>query len=120
LFTDMDDMKMINDQYGHDLGDEALKASAAILTECCDPEDFIMRYGGDEFIIIDTGRLHNLDDRILAAADEYNRTSGMPYDLGFSVGVLRTDAQERLPLDDCIKKADSRMYKVKQKRKAGR
>ena len=116
----MDDMKAINDRYGHETGDSALKVSARILQRVCSSDAFIMRYGGDEFIIIDTGRLHNLDDRILAAADEYNRTSGMPYDLGFSVGVLRTDAQERLPLDDCIKKADSRMYKVKQKRKAGR
>ena len=57
---------------------------------------------------------------ILKAADEYNSTSGMPFSLGFSVGVMRTDALERLPMDDCIKKADSRMYKVKQKRKAGR
>ena len=79
-----------------------------------------MRYGGDEFIIIDTGRIRRLNDMILEAANEYNRSSGMPFSLGFSIGVTRTDAQERLPMDDCIQKADSRMYKVKQKRKAGR
>lgn len=120
LFIDMDDMKSINDRYGHEAGDLALKASARLLQRTCSADAFIMRYGGDEFIIIDTGRIRRLDEMILEAADEYNRTSGMPFSLGFSVGVMRTDSQERLPLDDCIREADSRMYKIKQKRKAGR
>lgn len=120
LFIDMDDMKSINDRYGHEAGDMALKASARLLQRTCSADAFIMRYGGDEFIIIDTGRIRRLDEMILEAADEYNRTSGMPFSLGFSVGVMRTDSQERLPLDDCIREADSRMYKIKQKRKAGR
>ncbi len=120
LFIDMDDMKSINDRYGHEAGDMALKASARLLQRTCSADAFIMRYGGDEFIIIDTGRIRRLDEMILEAADEYNRTSGMPFSLGFSVGVMRTDSQERLPMDDCIREADSRMYKIKQKRKAGR
>ena len=120
LFIDMDDMKSINDRYGHEAGDMALKASARLLQRTCSADAFIMRYGGDEFIIIDTGRIRRLDKMILEAADEYNRTAGMPFSLGFSVGVMRTDSQKRLPMDDCIREADSRMYKIKQKRKAGR
>ena len=120
LFIDMDDMKVINDKYGHEAGDVALKASARILQRTCSADAFIMRYGGDEFIIIDTGRVRHLDNMILEAANEYNRSSGMPFALGFSIGVTQTDTKERLPMDDCIKKADSRMYTVKQKRKAGR
>ena len=118
LFIDMDDMKSINDLYGHETGDAALKVSARILQRTCSADAFIMRYGGDEFIIIDTGRTRHLDDQILAAAEEYNRTSGMPFTLGFSVGVIRVSAEDQLLLDDCIKEADSLMYKVKQKRKA--
>ena len=118
LFIDMDDMKSINDRYGHEAGDAALKISSRILQRTCSADAFIMRYGGDEFIIIDSGRVRHLDDRILEAADEYNRTSGMPFTLGFSIGTARTDANERMPVDDCIKAADSLMYKVKQKRKA--
>lgn len=120
LFIDMDDMKSINDKFGHETGDAALKVSARILQRVCSEDAFIMRYGGDEFIIIDTGRNRRLSNGILSAADEYNRTSGMPFTLGFSIGTVRTDDLKRLPMDDCIKKADSRMYKVKQKRKAGR
>ena len=120
LFIDMDDMKSINDRFGHETGDAALKISARILQRTCSDDAFIMRYGGDEFIIIDTGRNKRLSDGILAAVDEYNRTSGMPFSLGFSIGTVRTDDLKRLPMDDCIKEADSRMYKIKQKRKAGR
>lgn len=120
LFIDMDDMKSINDKFGHETGDAALKVSARILQRVCSEDAFIMRYGGDEFIIIDTGRNRRLSNGILSAADEYNHTSGMPFTLGFSIGTVRTDDLKRLPMDDCIKKADSRMYKVKQKRKAGR
>lgn len=120
LFIDMDDMKSINDRFGHETGDAALKISARILQRTCSDDAFIMRYGGDEFIIIDTGRNKRLRDGILAAVDEYNRTSGMPFSLGFSIGVVQTDDLKRLPMDDCIKEADSRMYKTKQKRKAGR
>ena len=120
LFTDMDDMKTINDQHGHNLGDEALKASAAILTECCGPEDFIMRYGGDEFVVIAEIGEEDLAERILAEADEYNETSGMPFTLGFSIGTVRTTEKERKTMDDCIKEADAIMYGVKTERKAGR
>ena len=118
LFIDMDDMKSINDRFGHETGDAALKISARILQRTCSSDAFIMRYGGDEFIIVDTGNIRRLDHRILEAADEYNRSSGMPFTLGFSIGVCRTSAEKRLPLDECVKAADSAMYKVKQKRKA--
>ncbi len=120
LFTDMDDMKLVNDLYGHNAGDEALKASAWILSECCDPEDVIIRYGGDEFVIIAQWDEKDLKKRILAAADEYNRSSGMPFQLGFSIGTCSAEASEGKTMDDCIKVADAQMYEVKTERKAGR
>ena len=120
LFTDMDDMKLINDKYGHDAGDEALKASAAILTECCDPEDFIMRYGGDEFVVIAGIEEEDLKDRILEEAEEYNESSGMQFALNFSIGTVAATEQDRKTMDDCIKEADAIMYGIKTERKAGR
>ena len=118
LFVDMDDTKSINDNYGHESGDTALKTSARILQRTCSSDAFVMRFGGDEFIIIDTGRTRRLDNRIMAAAEEYNRTSGMPFTLSFSIGAVRTDTAERLSMDDCIHKADVLMYRNKQKKKA--
>ncbi len=120
LFTDMDDMKLINDLYGHNMGDEELKASARIISECCDAEAFIMRYGGDEFVAITSLGDEDLKERILAEAEEYNNTSGMPYKLKFSIGIARADENERYTLDACIQKADELMYMEKARRKTGR
>ena len=62
----------------------------------------------------------DLKKRILAAADEYNGSSGMPFQLGFSIGTCSAEASEGKTMDDCIKVADARMYEVKTERKAGR
>ena len=117
LFIDMDNMKSINDIYGHETGDAALKFSARLLQRTCSDGAFIMRYGGDEFIIIDTGKVRHLDKLIEAAAEEYNRSSGMPYTLSFSIGTARTDTEQGLSLEDCIHEADSIMYRIKQRKK---
>ncbi len=120
LFTDMDDMKVINDEYGHDAGDTALKAVAQILNENCDEDDFIMRYGGDEFVVIAGGDKPDLDDQILASADKYNNVSGKPFRLGLSIGCVLSKRQDKRPLDDCVREADILMYETKTARKVGR
>ena len=120
LFIDLDNMKTINDKYGHEMGDQALKDTAGLLQAVCSEKAFIMRYGGDEFILIDTGRDEGLPEKIQAAIKEHNRTAGRPYALGLSLGVIRSDAAERRPIDDCIKAADSLMYEIKEKKKTGR
>lgn len=118
LFIDMDDMKTINDRYGHEMGDAALKLTTRILRETCSPKAFIMRYGGDEFIIIDSGRHERLPEALQEAAFRSSRASSMPFVLSFSIGVVLSDAAERRPINDCIKAADSLMYGIKQKKKA--
>ena len=113
-------MKAINDKHGHEIGDQALKDTAGLLQASCSENAFIMRYGGDEFILIDSGRNEDLPEKIQAAFKEHNRTVGRPYELGLSLGVIKSDAAERRPIDDCIKAADSLMYEIKEKKKAGR
>ena len=120
VFIDLDGMKFINDRYGHEMGDRALKEAAEILKTACSPEAFIMRYGGDEFILIDSGRDENLPGKIHAAVKAFNQSSGMPWKLGLSLGVIRSDAAERRPVADCIRAADSMMYQAKENKKAGR
>ena len=120
IFSDMDDMKEINDQYGHDMGDEALKAVSRILQQCCGPEDFLMRYGGDEFVIIAGGKDEKLAEKIMTAAENYNQTSSHPFTLGISAGAYRTEKGKNETLDQCVTRADERMYEVKTARKAGR
>ena len=120
LFTDLDDMKVINDKYGHDAGDAALKAVAEILRSNCDEDDFIMRYGGDEFVVIAGGDQPDLREHILASADEYNASSGMPFTVGMSIGVVISEKKDRRSLDDCVREADALMYDIKTARKVGR
>ena len=118
LFIDMDDMKSINDRFGHEAGDAALKVTARLLQDVCSPEAFIMRYGGDEFIIIDSGLNDDLHTDILKAAEQYNTSSGMPFTLGFSIGVIASDVTARRNVDDCIREADQLMYNEKQQKKS--
>ena len=120
LFIDLDNMKTINDKFGHETGDKALKDTADLLRSACSEGAFIMRYGGDEFILIDTGRDECLPEKIQAAVKDYNKVSNMPYELGLSLGVIRSDAAERRPIDDCIKAADSLMYEIKDRKKTTR
>ena len=120
LFTDLDEMKMINDKYGHDAGDAALKAVSRILRDNCSEDDFIMRYGGDEFVVIAGGDRPDLKERILAAADAYNASSGMPFTLDFSIGTVLARKNQKRPLDECVREADALMYEIKTERKVGR
>ena len=120
LFTDLDDMKDINDKWGHEAGDTALRAVAQILRDSCGEESFIMRYGGDEFVVIAPGPAADLKTRILEAADRWNESSGKPFRIGMSIGRVFASRKEQCSLDECIRGADSLMYRNKQKKKAAR
>ena len=120
LFTDMDEMKQINDTWGHEAGDAALQAVARILRENCGEEAFIMRYGGDEFVMIAVGTDTGLKERILASAEKWNESSGMPFRLGMSIGRVHATKKTKRSLEECIKEADSQMYEIKTERKVGR
>lgn len=120
LFIDMDDMKGINDRWGHDSGDAALTATARVLQEVCMPGDFIMRYGGDEFMVIASGSEPNLDQVIQRALAEDPVIAGLPFRLGLSIGVITATQENSRTLDECLKIADTLMYEMKSKRKAAR
>ena len=52
VFVDLDEFKQVNDRYGHAVGDLVLRRLAAVLRLCCREEDVLIRYGGDEFLIL--------------------------------------------------------------------
>ena len=119
LFIDRDDMKCVNDRYGHEMGDAAIRTAARALEIACEPRDFIMRYGGDEFLVIASRRETGLEEAIQRAAETAGGEAGLPFDLALSVGVVRAYASERRPLDSCVQAADTLMYDNKNRRKAG-
>jgi len=71
LMADIDHFKMINDTHGHDVGDEALRVIATTMQECVRDSDMIIRYGGEEFIIL----LYNCDRDYLETIAENIRIS---------------------------------------------
>ena len=118
LFADMDDMKLINDQYGHDVGDEALKRMATILRQVCGEEAFIMRYGGDEFVIITSGHDAGLAAQIEREVAASNENSETPYTLSVTAGAVFSCPEDQKTLEDCVKDADKLMYAIKNQKKS--
>ena len=113
LFIDMDDMKGINDRFGHEYGDAAICATADILKAIAGPGDFLMRYGGDEFLLIAASRGNDLAGEIRSAVEDYNRKSDNPFVLSLSIGVIQSMDHDEHMLDKLVQAADSEMYKNK-------
>ncbi len=112
LFFDLDDFKQINDQQGHAAGDACLKVFANALRDSFRPDDHVIRYGGDEFLVVANGL-----DTVAAQArvDEVRtrmqRAGGGELACKFSVGIaeLAPGGQPEAALE----LADAQMYKAK-------
>lgn len=119
----MDGLKLINDTYGHEMGDIAIKAEAAILRSSFRTSDIVGRLGGDEFAIVSPGLSVNNFQRIQKSiydkCDEYNRTSGHPFTLSISIGYADFN-QENYYLYDILSKADVLLYEEKKNKKNSR
>lgn len=91
IMVDINSFKEINDTYGHLVGDNAIREAAEIIKNAVDANSLIVRYGGDEFIIIKENEkrdgMRALKERINKAAREYNEGSDNPYDIDFSIGM---------------------------------
>ena len=114
LFIDMDKMKDINDEYGHDVGDNALKEASRILRTSFREGDIISRYGGDEFIVfvssIKDDVIEDIKDRIESSACKFNENDNSKYNLGLTIGHAKYDNDEKESLQQVINRADKDMY----------
>ncbi|MCK8602175.1 GGDEF domain-containing response regulator [Desulfoferrobacter suflitae] len=121
LFADVDNMKEINDNFGHLAGDEALRRIADILRNTFRKSDIIARVGGDEFIILASGAsyLHVADilKRLLIKFEEENARGELPCRLSVSLGIARYDPNQNQTLEDLIEQADRSLYQNKRSRK---
>lgn len=112
LFADIDNMKAINDKYGHEYGDAAIRTSALLLKEAMQNTGMIVRYGGDEFLMILSVKYHEkslqIEDYPLMIENEEVR-------LCLSIGeVCITNS---IPFSSAIEQADQLMYKIKKCKK---
>lgn len=114
ILIDMDNFKSINDNFGHDVGDDALFTFVQLLKACLRSDDFIARFGGDEFYIIlnisDREILENTVARIKKTIRNFNDSEAKPYKLEFSVGYALYDVNSRMGMDEFQKQLDKLMY----------
>lgn len=110
LMGDINGLKLINDSFGHDVGDTLLKKAATILKKCCRANDIISRIGGDEFVILlpqtDRFETEQLIKRIKIRASKEEVAS---IDISISFGY-ETMVNETESVKDVFKKAEDHMY----------
>lgn len=113
VMGDVNGLKLVNDAFGHQKGDELLRRIAGILRESCRREDVVARWGGDEFAILlpQTSRevASAVCDRIGAACED--ATLG-PIPLSISLGVATADETE-VELSHLLREAEDHMYRRK-------
>ncbi|MCA1765370.1 MAG: sensor domain-containing diguanylate cyclase [Desulfobulbaceae bacterium] len=121
LFADFDNMKWINDNLGHQIGDLALMETAAILKKTFREADLIGRVGGDEFIVLvadnntrKTGKMvmARLEENIAEA----NKRPGRRFKVMLSTGTVFCDHRRSYSIDDLMIKADKLMYRSKKEK----
>jgi diguanylate cyclase (GGDEF)-like protein len=119
MFVDINSMKLINDQYGHLQGDNAIRTVAQSIQAGIPGDWFAIRYGGDEFLIIGSDENGESAAEIKKTVTENIRRNSkkakLPYKLTASVGYVITDPKDSLSLEDYIKLADNMMYEIKRK-----
>ena len=121
IMSDLDNFKQVNDRYGHLMGDYVLAQMAAILKSCVRGSDFVIRYGGDEFLLIlpetDETGANIVKNRIKEKTTEWDRTDRLgEVPITLSLGVyLHVHGQSA---EQDVAEADARMYQEKQSARA--
>lgn len=120
IYVDMNNLKIINDRYGHEEGDFSLKFIAETLSDVVKEHGIAGRIGGDEFACIaeylgeDEGEALLAD--IYGRFDSYNAGSSKPYNLTVSAGARLLRSAEKLTLKEALTQADEKLYEVKKLR----
>ncbi|MBO4859483.1 MAG: GGDEF domain-containing protein [Treponema sp.] len=118
FFMDVDNLKTINDTYGHDMGDRALRLQAKVLKEIFGASDVIGRIGGDEFGVVALGLLKEQVEEVKQKIEEADKKAaekeGLPFTLSISVGAA--DLEASTVLKKLLTVADKEMYIEKRKK----
>jgi diguanylate cyclase (GGDEF)-like protein len=117
LFVDLDQFKQVNDTLGHPCGDQLLCAVANRLREMLRPEDFVARFGGDEFVVFQQNisspeDAASLARRMVERLSERYRIDNHLVEIGASVGIALT-SPEGVSADTLLKNADMALYRAK-------
>ena len=122
VLADMDGLKTINDTYGHLAGNNAICMIAESLKEALSEGDLLLRYGGDEFLILSKNTDPLYWERFRSGLNGRLNRSGekqkLPYAVGISIGYSICDGTGSCAIEKQIERADRQMYENKKARKA--
>lgn len=121
MFIDLDGLKVINDTYGHETGDNAIRSIADVLRKSCTENEIFCRFGGDEFIVFAPDYTEKdadaLNQRIEDNISEINKTANHEFMLSASTGYIITVPNKNEELFRFVTEADKVMYETKRKKK---
>lgn len=121
IFIDIDGLKVINDTYGHNEGDEYIRAIADLLLTSFRSSEAVVRYGGDEFFVLlkncTSEVVEKVLDRVDAKLNRLNESGAKPYKMSFSYGAEMFGNMELRSVDEILEAADQKMYEDKTRKK---
>ncbi len=121
LYADLDDLKYINDNFGHQDGDSALKETARIFKETFRESDIIARIGGDEFAVLPIGNTAEsasiLTTRLKNNLVNFNKKKSHNYTLSISIGIAHYDPAHTVSVEELLNQGDRLMYEDKLRKK---
>jgi diguanylate cyclase (GGDEF)-like protein/PAS domain S-box-containing protein len=122
LFTDVNGLKRINDELGHEFGDRAICDAAQILRDVFRDSDVVARLGGDEFVVllpeVTPATSGPLLERLEATLRSERVRAGLTYRVSLSTGVSFYDPEQPRTLQELLVEADQLMYAVKREKHA--
>jgi diguanylate cyclase (GGDEF)-like protein len=120
LCADLDGLKLINDELGHDEGDRAIVETARLLESCFRESDIVARFGGDEFVALAydavSGSEQTLTNRIRNRLKGANAAEDRGYELSLSIGTAVVNGGKDTSLAQLLEKADRALYRNKKKK----
>jgi two-component system, cell cycle response regulator len=123
-FIDLDGLKQINDNFGHQEGNRALVEAANVLRDSFRQSDILARLGGDEFAVLITEAVEEsiatVIDRVQQKLSACNANPGRYYQLSLSIGIVARDAAQPPDLEQLLHRADALMYRHKHERRVSR
>ena len=121
MMFDMNNLKFINDTFGHDEGDRFIKTFASFLTRILTENSFLARYGGDEFVIVqehtNLDELEKMNVELQKIVDVYNEQA--EHEISYAVGYEVSFKNHYYLVQDLMKHADEKMYRDKAFKKSG-
>jgi diguanylate cyclase (GGDEF)-like protein len=123
LYADMDKLKEINDTFGHQAGDLAIKDTANIFRATYRESDIIARIGGDEFVVIPVEGMSNdsagIENRLQENIENHNVKSERAYKLSVSCGITHYDPSTPTSIDELLFQGEKLMYEQKKRKQKG-